>query len=578
MLLARESKKYVNKIVKVKTMDQIIIRNLKVFAHHGVLAEEKKNGQDFFVNAILEMDLRKAALDDNLNESVNYDEASHLIVNSMQEETFDTIEAAAETTARHLLLEYPVLKNVTIQIGKPHAPIQLDFDTVLVKLKRGWHTAFLGIGSNMGDRKHFLQYAVDQLGADESIRVEKVSTFVNTEPYGPVEQDDFLNGVLEVSTLLTPHELLSVANDIEKEAGRERKVHWGPRTLDIDILFYDDWIVSDERLRIPHPEIAKRTFVLEPMCEIAPYYRHPIQQKTVSELLDHLGRHATEREDIELNYEEVPSLDMEDATVVYAGVPGAYAEEAANRYFGKQVQYCNVKTFADVVNEVAEGKADFGVIPIENSSAGFVAGNYDIIREGGISIIAEVVVDIHHALLGLPDSSLTDIKKVYSHPQGIMQCREFIEEHDYTAESVTNTALAAKKVRDKGDPTAAAIASERAGKLYDLKVLKKHINFQNDNSTKFVVVVKNRICLSDATNISICFTTKHKVGALYDIMGIFFHNRLNMTSIESRPSLKHKWEYMFYVDFEGKLTDRNVQKALGEINANSDELLVLGTY
>ena len=109
-------------------MDQIIIRNLKVFAHHGVLAEEKKNGQDFFVNAILEMDLRKAALDDNLNESVNYDEASHLIVNSMQEETFDTIEAAAETTARHLLLEYPVLKNVTIQIGKPHAPIQLDFD------------------------------------------------------------------------------------------------------------------------------------------------------------------------------------------------------------------------------------------------------------------------------------------------------------------------------------------------------------------------------------------------------------------------------------------------------------------
>ncbi len=561
-------------------MDQIIIKNLKIFAHHGVLEEEKDRGQFFYITAIMKLDLHNAAINDELSETVNYDEAAHLISDTMQAETYDTIETAAENVARELLLKYDMICEVDITVSKPYAPVELDFETMIVEIKRGWHTAFLGIGSNLGNREKYLKTAVEQLEKDEAIRVRKVSEFIETEPYGPVDQPDFLNGAVEVNTILTPHELLSVVNDIENDAGRERLIHWGPRTLDIDILFYDNLQMSDETLRIPHPEIPKRKFVLEPLKDIAPYYMHPVLNKTVSELLDLLGKMDDDCEhgNFDMPYDEVETLDTENVRVVYSGVPGAYAEEAARKYFGKAVEYRNVKTFDDVVSEVASGSSDYGVIPIENSSAGFVSGNYDIIREADVNIVAEVVIDINHCLLGTSDAEISDIKKVYSHPQGIMQCKEYIEKHDFTAETVNNTALAARLVKNGNDKSKAAIASERAAELYGLKVLKKHVNFSDDNSTKFVVVSKDKIFLSDSTRISICFAAQHKVGSLYDIMGKFYKNRINMTSIESRPSLKHKWEYIFYVDFEGKITDKNVRKALGEIEANTDSMTVLGTY
>ena len=218
------------------------------------------------------------------------------------------------------------------------------------------------------------------------------------------------------------------------------------------------------------------------------------------------------------------------------------------------------------------------MIPIENSSAGFVSGNYDIIRTGGVKIVGQVMLDINHCLLGLKDAEITDITKVYSHPQGLMQCKDYIEEKGFQAESVSNTARAAQRVRDDGLKRHAAISSERAAEIYDLKILEKNVNFSQDNSTKFVILTKEDVFLSESVNVSICFTTMHKVGALYDVMGIIDTNHLNMTSIESRPSLKRKWEYWFYVTFEGKLTDRNVIKALRELEANTDELIVLGSY
>ena len=133
-------------------------------------------------------------------------------------------------------------------------------------------------------------------------------------------------------------------------------------------------------------------------------------------------------------------------------------------------------------------------------------------------------------------------------------------------------------MRDDGVKSHAAISSERAAEIYDLKILDKNVNFSDENSTKFVIITKEEVFLSDAVNVSVCFTTQHKVGALYDVMGIIDANHLNMTSIESRPSLKRKWEYWFYVTFEGKFTDRNVIKALREMEANTDEMIVLGSY
>ena len=217
-------------------------------------------------------------------------------------------------------------------------------------------------------------------------------------------------------------------------------------------------------------------------------------------------------------------------------------------------------------------------VTFDVSGAGFVAGIYDIIRNSGVQIVGQVVLDIEHALLGLPDAHISDIRKVYSHPQGLMQCKDFIDEHGFQAESLSNTALAARRVKDKGDIREAAIASERAAELYGLKILARRINFQNDNSTKFVIVTAKKIFLSTSDKISISFTLQHKVGSLYEILGRINENGVNMTSIESRPSLRKKWEYVFYVSFEGKLTDKNVRKALGEIHAEAREMNLLGTF
>ncbi len=561
-------------------MDKIRIDDIKIYAFHGVLEEEKENGQGFVVSAELGLDLKKTGTTDNLNYSVNYADVTETIMKSFTETAFDTIEAAAETVIEAILQDYELIRSVTLKVSKPNAPINADFRDVSVEITRSKHRVFLGLGSNLGDKERYLDMAIDELGKDSAINVKKVSSYIITEPYGPVEQPDFLNGVAEIETTLEPDELLSIIHDIEAEAGRERIIHWGPRTLDIDILLFDDQVINTETLTIPHPEMQKREFVLKPLAEIAPYIYHPTLMRNAQQMLEYLktSGYAAETHIETEDYTEIERLELRGKTVVYAGVPGAYAEEAAIKFFGGQVNYTNVKKFEDVIKAVAEGDAEYGVIPIENSSAGFVTGNYDIIRTGGVKIVSQITIDINHCLLGLQESVLSDITKVYSHPQGIMQCKEYIDQNGLKAESVSNTARAAQRVRDEGDRSQAAISSERAAEIYGLKILDKNINFSADNSTKFVVLTREEVFLSDSINVSIAFTTQHKVGALYDVMGIIDTNQLNMTSIESRPSLKHKWEYWFYVTFEGKLTDRNVIKALRELKANTDELLVLGTY
>lgn len=562
-------------------MDKIIIKNLNIYAYHGVFQEEKEKGQPFFVSAELALDLRKASFSDELEDTVNYADVCEVIKRTVTEEKCDLIEAVAENICNEILLQYQAVKSVKIRVSKPHAPIDMKFDTVAVELQRSRHVVYLGIGSNLGDRKSYLDYAVDQLKRDDFTRVRKVSSYINTEPYGFIDQPDFLNGVLEIETLYAPEELLAVINDIEKDAGRERIVHWGPRTLDIDILLYDDCLISTEKLRIPHVEMAKREFVLEPICEIAPQVMHPVLHKTMAELLAELGRKKEHEAEpyYDAEYRMVDRLTIpEGGKVVFAGVPGAYAEAAMFKFFGNNIDAYHVKQFEDVVNEVCTGKAVYGVIPIENSSAGFVSGSYDIIRKSGVKIVGEVILDIEHALLGLPDAELSDIRKVYSHPQGLMQCKEYTDAHDMLQVSVENTALAAKKVKESGCRDCAAIASEWAAELYGLKVLARRINFSRDNSTRFAVVSKDKIAVNTSDRISICFSAPHKCGSLYQIMGHVMKNGLNMTSIESRPSLKKKWEYYFYVSFEGKLTDHHVAKALGEIKQESEELIILGTY
>ena len=175
-----------------------------------------------------------------------------------------------------------------MKIEKPWAPVAIPVDSVSVEISRGWHRAYIAIGSNMGDKKAYLDEAVEKLKNHPYCKVVKVSDYITTEPYGGVEQDVFLNGALEIKTLLYPAELLALLNRIEAEAGRERTIHWGPRTLDLDILFYDDCIIDSPALTVPHIDMQNRGFVLIPMSQIAPYLRHPVLGCSVGLLLSRL--------------------------------------------------------------------------------------------------------------------------------------------------------------------------------------------------------------------------------------------------------------------------------------------------
>lgn len=277
-----------------KKYDIIRIENLTVFASHGVFPEENKLGQKFLVSASLFTDTEKAGKTDDLEYSTDYGEVSAYISDFLKDHTYKLIETAAEKTAEAVLKKHPGVEGIEIEIKKPWAPVGLPLDYVSVKIKRFWHDVYIALGSNLGDKQRNLDFGVRRLIEREDCHIEKVSDYIITEPYGYTAQDDFLNGCLRMKTLLSPEELLDVLNGIEQETGRERTIHWGPRTLDLDILLYDDLIMQTEKLTIPHIEMHKRDFVLEPLVQIAPYAFHPAFGKTALELKEELeGREKT---------------------------------------------------------------------------------------------------------------------------------------------------------------------------------------------------------------------------------------------------------------------------------------------
>lgn len=269
-------------------MDEIRIEGLEVYAGHGVYEEENRNGQPFFIHAVLYTDVHQAGISDDLTFSTHYGEVSRLINRFLREHTFRLIETAAERTAEEILLHFPLVRELDLEIKKPEAAIGLPFESVSVKIHRGWKKVYLGIGSNMGDRKGYMEEALSKLQKNQKIRNLRTSSFIVTKPYGGVEQEDFLNGAAELETLYTPWELLELLQSLEKEAGRERKIHWGPRTLDLDILLYEDFVRVSQELTVPHPDMPNREFVLQPLKELCPYEIHPVFHKSIGQMLEEL--------------------------------------------------------------------------------------------------------------------------------------------------------------------------------------------------------------------------------------------------------------------------------------------------
>lgn len=282
---------------------------------------------------------------------------------------------------------------------------------------------------------------------------------------------------------------------------------------------------------------------------------------------------------VENDFNPVKNIPVTNARVVYQGVEGAYSHGAALQYFGQEVDLYHVVTFEDAMKEVADGKADYAVIPIENSSAGTVSDNYDLLMKYHNTIVGETFLTVNHALLGLPDAKLEEIQTVFSHPQALMQCSQFLNANrNWKQISVENTAVAAKKLIEDGNPTQAAVSSEIAGELYGLKVLKPSISDNKENTTRFLILSKDPVYKEDAKKLSISFETPHEIGSLYNMLSNIIYNGINMVMIESRPIPGRNWEYRFFVDMEGNLGDASIQNALKGIYEEGNNFRILGNY
>ena len=275
----------------------------------------------------------------------------------------------------------------------------------------------------------------------------------------------------------------------------------------------------------------------------------------------------------------VDRLETEQARVVFQGAEGAYSQMAMFRYFGKQVKSFHVETFRDAMTAIEEGSADFAVLPIENSTAGIVSEIYDLLVEFENYIVGEQIIKIEHCLMGLPGTSISQIKTVYSHPQSLMQSARYLNEHEeWRQVSLKNNAFAAFKVGEDGDKTQAAIASEQAAEIYGLDILERGVNQSDTNSTRFIVVTNQKIFKKDAGKISICLEVPHESGSLYHMLSHFIYNNLNMSRIESRPIEDRNWEYRFFIDFEGNFADGAVKNALRGLRDEARNLRILGNY
>ena len=263
--------------------------------------------------------------------------------------------------------------------------------------------------------------------------------------------------------------------------------------------------------------------------------------------------------------------------VAYSGVPGAFAHIAAGRIFpeGNCFSYSDFKAAYDAV---VNGECDVAVLPIENSYAGEVGQTIDLIFSGGLYVNGIYELEIHQNLLGLPDASLEDIKKVTSHPQALSQCHDYIKLRGFETEEANNTALAARTVAEAGDKSLGAVASVETARIYGLKVIEANINKSGENTTRFAVLSKVKATSPSLTSTVLMFTVKHEAGSLASAIGIIGRYGYNMTALRSRPMKKHSWQYYFYVEIDGSVDSENGREMIRELNKVCDKLKVAGTF
>ncbi len=264
--------------------------------------------------------------------------------------------------------------------------------------------------------------------------------------------------------------------------------------------------------------------------------------------------------------------------VAFQGVAGAFSEEAARQFFGVQVETIPCPDFKALFVSVEQGDADYGLLPVENSTAGSVVHAYELLMEHDLRVRAEVIFRVRHMLLAPPGTDIDGLKQVKSHPQALAQCERYLARHGLVAVPAFDTAGSARDLAETPEPETASIASELAAQLYGLEVLDRDIQDIEFNYTRFFVLGLDDPPRAQRSKTSLVFTTRHQPGALYDSLGEFANRQINLTKIESRPRRNRPWQYLFYLDFEGHWQDPECEAALMGLLRRSSFVKLLGSY
>ncbi|MBI4832704.1 MAG: prephenate dehydratase [Candidatus Lindowbacteria bacterium] len=305
----------------------------------------------------------------------------------------------------------------------------------------------------------------------------------------------------------------------------------------------------------------------------------PGREKQVIEQICAKNRGPLKNDALKSIYKEIISASRsleKPLTVSYLGPLATFAHLAALQKFGSSTGYLPARTISEVFNDVQKERADYGVVPIENSTEGIVSHTLDMFMESDLQIFSEVMLEVSHNLMS--KGSLTDVKKIYSHPQALGQCRRWLEANLANAELIATSSTAQAAELAQKDPEAAAIANELASEIYHLNLLARRIEDSPNNCTRFLVIGHSTAEKSGHDKTSIMFSIKHKVGALFEVLKTFAFYEINLTRIESRPSRQRAWEYVFFVDLEGHADDPHVERALEEAATNCIFLKTLGSY
>lgn len=275
---------------------------------------------------------------------------------------------------------------------------------------------------------------------------------------------------------------------------------------------------------------------------------------------------------------EIKNLDTNIA-IGYQGVPGCYSYQVGLEYFGEEIETLSCHSFRDVFEALAKGKIQYGVLPIENSTSGSINDVYDLLREYEFYIVGEKCLRVEHNLLAVEGAEISDIREVYSHLQGLIQCSTFLSQYPKWKQiPYFDTAGSAEYVAKEGLKSKACIAGKKAASAYGLSVISRDIQDNRNNSTRFVIISKEKLDIKNADKISIVFSVPHRPGTLYGILRHFAEGNCNLMKIESRPLEDKAWEYFFYVDFNGNVNEEGIKGILADVEKECSYLRLLGNY